>query len=81
MHFIWALDLDTVLQKAFSMYPAIYEILPPKKLCHRAIDVILESIEELKFYQQHVFIPLPDAVEAKKEESGVAGEEKHEAVV
>uniref|UniRef100_A0A914QTM9 Exonuclease domain-containing protein n=1 Tax=Panagrolaimus davidi TaxID=227884 RepID=A0A914QTM9_9BILA len=77
-------DVSTIKELIRRWYPSIYEKLPPKKLSHRAIDDILESIEELKFYQSNVFIPLPNSVEeegtaaaAKKEKE--VGEEKHEA--
>uniref|UniRef100_A0A914Y024 Probable oligoribonuclease n=1 Tax=Panagrolaimus superbus TaxID=310955 RepID=A0A914Y024_9BILA len=75
-------DVSTIKELIRRWYPEVYEKLPPKQLCHRAIDDILESIEELKYYQQHVFIPLPNSIPAtKKEEGGAAVEEKDEAVV
>jgi len=30
---------------------------PPKKETHRALDDIRESIEELRFYKQYLFVP------------------------
>uniref|UniRef100_A0AC35F0Y2 Exonuclease domain-containing protein n=1 Tax=Panagrolaimus sp. PS1159 TaxID=55785 RepID=A0AC35F0Y2_9BILA len=79
-------DVSTIKELIRRWYPSIYEKLPPKKLSHRAIDDILESIEELKFYQSNVFIPLPNSIEeegtaaAAKKEKEVGGiEEKHEA--
>ena len=74
------IDVSTIKECIRRWYPAIYEKVPAKKLCHRAIDDIRESIEELKFYQSNVFIPLPDAETGKKEERGEV-EEKHAAAV
>ena len=33
--------------------------LPRKATAHRALDDIRESIDELRFYRQHLFIPSP----------------------
>ena len=46
------LDVSTVkiLSKGWNLAE-----IPPKKSMHRAIDDILESIEELKFYKNNIF--------------------------
>ena len=46
-------DVSTVKELVRRWYPEI--AAPKKKLCHRALDDILESIEELKFYKNNVF--------------------------
>lgn len=48
-------DVSTVKELAKRWYPLEFENAPKKKLCHRALDDILESIEELKYYQKNVF--------------------------
>jgi len=50
-------DVSTVKELARRWYPAIVAKQPPKKETHRALDDIRESIEELRFYRQHVFAP------------------------
>ena len=36
-------------------YPGDFSRVPSKKLTHRALDDIKESIEELKYYRETVF--------------------------
>ncbi|HTR51771.1 MAG TPA: oligoribonuclease [Kofleriaceae bacterium] len=52
-------DVSTVKELARRWYPAITAKLPQKKETHRALDDIRESIDELRFYKQHVFAPTP----------------------
>ena len=46
-------DVSTIKELAKRWYPSI--IPPAKKTSHRAMEDILESIQELKFYRQHLF--------------------------
>ena len=48
-------DVSTVKQLCNWWYPEEYGNAPVKKECHRALDDIIESIEELKFYQKAIF--------------------------
>lgn len=48
------LDVSTVKILAQSWYPEIFARCPAKKGAHRALDDILESISELKFYQNNM---------------------------
>jgi oligoribonuclease len=50
-------DVSTVKELARRWYPDIVVKQPPKRETHRALDDIRESIDELRFYQQHVFVP------------------------
>ena len=50
-------DVSTIKELARRWYPQIAHKQPPKKETHRALDDIRESIEELRFYKQSVFIP------------------------
>lgn len=49
------IDVTSIKELVRRWYPGIKA--PPKKDRHRALDDILESIEELRFYRSHVFTP------------------------
>ena len=48
-------DVSTVKELAKRWYPKEFSGKPEKKLTHRALDDIKESIEELKYYRKTVF--------------------------
>ena len=48
-------DVSTIKELARRWYPAVVTKQPPKKETHRALDDIRESLDELRFYRQHVF--------------------------
>ena len=50
-------DVSTVKELARRWYPKQYSGRPPKKGSHRAMDDLVESIEELKYYREALFIP------------------------
>jgi oligoribonuclease len=50
-------DVSTLKELVKRWYPAAYEKRPTKKGSHRALDDIRESIEELRYYRDAVFIP------------------------
>jgi oligoribonuclease len=50
-------DVSTIKELARRWYPAVTAKQPPKKETHRALDDIRESVDELRFYRQHVFLP------------------------
>jgi oligoribonuclease len=50
-------DVSTIKELARRWFPAIASKQPQKKETHRALDDIRESIDELRFYRQHVFLP------------------------
>ena len=52
-------DVSTIKELARRWYPEIMAKQPAKKEMHRARDDIRESIEELRFYRDHVFAPRP----------------------
>jgi oligoribonuclease len=52
-------DVSTVKELGRRWYPEIYERRPPKKETHRALDDIRESIAELRFYRDSLFLPRP----------------------
>lgn len=47
-------DVSTIKGLVYRWYPGVVE-KNVKKATHRALDDIRESIEELRFYRQHVF--------------------------
>jgi oligoribonuclease len=52
-------DVSTVKELARRWYPQVAARQPAKKDTHRALDDVRESIEELRFYRSHVFVPPP----------------------
>ena len=48
-------DVSTVKELARRWYPAVAAAVPAKKNVHRALDDIRESIEELRYYREHIF--------------------------
>jgi oligoribonuclease len=51
------IDVSSIKELARRWFPAIIAKQPKKKETHRALDDIRESIDELRFYRQHVFLP------------------------
>ena len=49
-------DVSTVKELARRWFPEITAKQPAKKETHRALDDIRESIDELRFYRQHIFV-------------------------
>lgn len=48
-------DVSTIKELARRWYPQLVAKIPQKKETHRALDDIRESIDELRFYKQHLF--------------------------
>lgn len=61
-------DVSTIKELSRRWYPRAYFNAPPKHGGHRALADILESIEELRFYREAVFVPAPgpDSATAKE---------------
>ena len=57
-----SVDVSTIKELTRRWYPGALEAVPRKATAHRALDDIRESIEELRWYREHVF-RAPDAVE------------------
>ena len=49
------IDVSTIKELTRKWYPKAMNKMPAKKLAHRALGDIEESIEELKYYRKHVF--------------------------
>lgn len=52
-------DVSSIKELARRWYPRAYFNAPPKDGGHRALADILESIRELAYYRQAVFVPDP----------------------
>lgn len=53
------IDVSSVKELARRWYPRVYFASPEKKGGHRALADIRESIEELKYYREALFVPQP----------------------
>jgi oligoribonuclease len=64
-----SIDVSAVKELARRWYPKLAQARPQKVGLHRALDDIKESIEELRYYRQRVFVPPEPAVEPAAETS------------
>lgn len=53
------IDVSSIKELARRWYPRAYFASPEKRGGHRALADIRESIEELKYYREAVFVPQP----------------------
>jgi oligoribonuclease len=53
------IDVSSIKELGRRWYPRVYFAQPPKGLAHRALADILESIRELAYYRQTLFVPDP----------------------
>jgi oligoribonuclease len=69
------IDVSSVKELARRWYPRAYFAAPRKQGGHRALADILESIQELRYYRQAVFVPEPgpDSATAKRIAQAVMG--------
>ena len=61
-------DVSSIKELARRWYPRVYFASPPKHGGHRALADILESVKELRYYREAVFVPQPgpDTLTARK---------------
>ena len=52
-------DVSSIKELARQWYPRAYFASPKKQGNHRALADILESIEELRYYREAIFVPAP----------------------
>ncbi len=52
-----SVDVSSVKELVRRWYPAIKAARPHKAGSHRALDDIRESVDELRYYRERVFIP------------------------
>ena len=53
-----SIDVSSVKELVRRWYPAINSSRPYKQGSHRALDDIRESVSELRFYRERVFVPV-----------------------
>ena len=54
-----SVDVSTIKELARRWYPGVIDGAPKKATSHRALDDIRESVDELRFYRQKLFISAP----------------------
>jgi oligoribonuclease len=54
-----SVDVSSIKELARRWYPNIVHAAPRKAGSHRALGDILESIDELRYYRERVFVPQP----------------------
>jgi oligoribonuclease len=52
-------DVSSIKELARRWYPRAYFASPPKHGGHRALADILESVRELRYYREAIFVPQP----------------------
>jgi oligoribonuclease len=62
-----SVDVSTVKELVKRWYPGLNSTRPRKAGAHRALDDVLESIAEMKFYRDNVFVPLVPKAAASAE--------------
>jgi oligoribonuclease len=60
-------DVSTIKELARRWFPQLIAKQPQKRETHRALDDIRESIDELRYYKQHVFVTPPAPATAPTE--------------
>ena len=58
-----SIDVSSIKELVRRWYPESLQA-PPKRESHRALDDIRESIEELRWYRERVFVAAPPATDA-----------------
>lgn len=61
-------DVSSIKELARRWYPRAYYSSPAKTGNHRALADVQESIEELRYYREAVFVPLPGPDSARAKE-------------
>ena len=59
-----SVDVSSVKELVRRWYPAVRSERPRKVGQHRALDDIRESVNELRYYRERVFVPRPAAADA-----------------
>ncbi|SHN27447.1 oligoribonuclease [Cryptosporangium aurantiacum] len=70
-------DVSSIKELCRRWYPRVYFGQPAKGLAHRALADIRESIRELQYYRQAIFVPQPgpDVEQARAIAAGLADPE------
>jgi oligoribonuclease len=75
-------DVSSIKELAKRWYPRVYYNSPEKTGNHRALADIKESIQELRYYRETIFVPQPgpDAERAKTVATAISGVVPHDRV-
>ena len=70
------IDVSSIKELARRWYPRVYFASPAKKGGHRALADIQESIDELRYYREALFVPQPgpDTATARSIAASIGGE-------
>jgi oligoribonuclease len=70
------IDVSSVKELARRWYPRAYFASPEKRGGHRALADIRESIRELQYYREVIFVPMPgpDSATARQVAARIAAE-------
>nr|CAG8675050.1 6527_t:CDS:2 [Entrophospora candida] len=60
------IDVSSIKELCRRWYPIIFNNMPPKKLVHRALGDIKESIVELKYYRRYIFTEQNESNSSKR---------------
>ena len=52
-----SIDVSTIKELARRWYPKVAKGAPDKATTHRALDDIRESVAELRYFREHLFVP------------------------
>lgn len=74
------IDVSSIKELSKRWYPRAYFASPGKKGNHRALGDIMDSITELRYYRQSVFVPQPGPSTAECEEYAAQHEPSLEAL-
>ena len=66
-----SVDVSSIKELVKRWYPTLRDVRVKKESAHRALDDIKASIDELRFYRQHAFVP-PTEVKLNASENGAA---------
>jgi len=71
------IDVSSIKELARRWYPRVYFASPAKKGGHRALADIQESIDELRYYREALFVPQPgpDTATARGIAASIGGDE------
>lgn len=63
-----SIDVSTIKELARRWYPKAYKHAPEKSKGHRALDDIRESVSELRWYREQIFVPRADPPQAPQQQ-------------
>lgn len=65
-----SIDVSSLKELVRRWYPKVRQARPQKAGSHRALDDIRDSIEELRYYREHIFVPTAEPVAAAVTDTG-----------